>query len=568
MSTRPRRRTDRILHEWRQSRAAQGQAIFAGPAVDDVFLTPEGQSLPLVVLLRKACEEDGLGLVLYSLQSAPEQLPRDWAALPRIRVDADPHEALTSLVEAMRAAEKPGVLILDFADLSFPASVSLDGPVAPAVKAVQQLATDAGWRAGGLSLVLIDRGGGLLGRVSSISGMHHITLDTPGRDEIRTFIERRQVSQRTTPLTLHRDLTAEHAAALAGGLLLEDVHGMALCSSPTDPVTAERLADLKGSVLERQSHGHLEVMRDGADMTDVAGMEHVKLLLRRLLACGRTNEQFVLVGPPGTGKTYCAQALAKALGIPLVALRGIMGEGLLGQAERNAELVATLLRALAPVGLFADEVDQGPLRARSASGQTSSEAYLALRATLLNLLSDAHNGISVIATSNIGSHLDPATVSRMRFLPVLFATAPELAQIVAVQARRSRIPLMGDPTKLFEAYLETGRVLDGRSTQRILDKALMLAHENGSDQVTPIHLEHALRRKLGNDLTDGALYSTLDALLMADDGDSLPWRAAEILGQPVHVPRYLRDYVHDNGELDVDRARATMTDLRSRGVYA
>ena len=103
-----------------------------------------------------------------------------------------------------------------------------------------------------------------------------------------------------------------------------------------------------------------------------------------------------------------------------------MGEGLLGQAEQNAELVASLLRALAPVGLFADEVDQGPLRARSAGGQTSSEAYLALRATLLNLLSDPSNGISIIATSNVGSHLDPATVSRMRFLPVLFATAGEV----------------------------------------------------------------------------------------------------------------------------------------------
>ena len=96
----------------------------------------------------------------------------------------------------------------------------------------------------------------------------------------------------------------------------------------------------------------------------------------------------------------------------------------------------------------------------------------------------------------------------------------------------------------------------------------MIASEGGSSVVTDVHLAHALHLKLGNDLTDGALYSTLDALLMADDSDSLPWRAAEILGQPVVVPRSLRDYVDSEGNLDVDRARATLRELRSAGVYA
>lgn len=167
------------------------------------------------MLLRKECESQGLGLVLYSLRSTPEQLPRDWCTLPEMSVNTEPDQALPALAEAMRTSGKPGVLVIDFADLTVSSAASLDGPVAPVVKAIQQLATDPAWRQGGLSMVLIDRGGGILGRVSSISGMHHITITSPDWDELRTFIERRQTSTRVTRLVLDDALAADRAATLA-----------------------------------------------------------------------------------------------------------------------------------------------------------------------------------------------------------------------------------------------------------------------------------------------------------------------------------------------------------------
>lgn len=561
-------RAEQILRDLHLARTAHDQIILTGAAIDDLFVDRGGRALPLQVLLRQLCEDHGLNMVVYSTQAAPQIFPADSIQMT-IPQDEPPADQILAAIRAVQAGRRPTVLLVDFADLLLPPGTMVEGQAGGVIQAVQEVTTNTlDWAGAGHTLVLVDRGSGIVPRVSSITGMRVVDLSAPRRAEMLHFIRGRQASQRSTPLALAPDLTDDRAASLAGGLMIRDVHGMALCSTRENPVTADQLAEAKGEVLQRQSHGTLEAMHDGAALEDVAGMEPVKLLLRRLAGLGRVSEQFVLVGPPGTGKTYCAQAVARAMGIPLVAFRGIMGEGLLGQAEHNAERAVALLRAILPVGLFFDEVDQGPLRARSAGGQTSNEAHLALRATLLNALSDPTSGISVIATSNVGSHLDPAAVSRMRFLPVLFATAPELTTILRVQARRGQVPLNSDPTDMFENYLDTGRVLDGRSTQRLLDKAHMLARERNSDTVESIDLERALASKMSNDLTEGALYSTLDALLMADDADALPWVAARTLGQPAVVPRYLREFVRADLTFDEDAARMRMSELRGRNVYA
>lgn len=128
--------------------------------------------------------------------------------------------------------------------------------------------------------------------------------------------------------------------------------------------------------------------------------------------------------------------------------------------------------------------------------------------------------------------------------------------------------LGADPTSMFEDYLNTGKVLDGRSCQRILDKAHMLAREQRKEAIEHSHMEQALGSKISNDLTRGALYSTLDALLMADDADALPWIAARTLNKPASVPPYLREFVDSDLTLNSDAVRTKLDALRQGGVYA
>src|SRR5207248_5393078 len=71
------------------------------------------------------------------------------------------------------------------------------------------------------------------------------------------------------------------------------------------------------------------------------------------------------VGPPGTGKTFFVRALSKEIGFNAVLLNlaNILG-GIVGESERNLKKFFTFARALAPVLIFIDELDQTDISRR------------------------------------------------------------------------------------------------------------------------------------------------------------------------------------------------------------
>src|SRR5258708_10596847 len=69
----------------------------------------------------------------------------------------------------------------------------------------------------------------------------------------------------------------------------------------------------------------------------------------------------LLAGPPGTGKTIIAEALARESGFNLVKMRNIQDKWI-GSSERNLGLVTNLLKDLHPSIVFADEIDQALVR--------------------------------------------------------------------------------------------------------------------------------------------------------------------------------------------------------------
>ena len=127
------------------------------------------------------------------------------------------------------------------------------------------------------------------------------------------------------------------------------------------------------------------------------------------IARGETHAQVLLLhGPPGTGKSFCARALAGELGRPLlrVAVGGLRSKWV-GQSEANLTRLFKRAEQENAV-LLLDEVDA--LVATRGDGRSAHHDDV-LSSTLLTLL-DTHDGV-VVLTTNRPQALDPALARRV-----------------------------------------------------------------------------------------------------------------------------------------------------------
>lgn len=584
MATTTKRRTLRLIDDLDHTRTSGSQVVLYGPAVHDLYVDEANRVLSLPDLIRSYCTSRNIGLLSYRMETGPlaqVTLHADGATpkagankqpsgrFIRPRDDEHPAQTISRIINDLKATAQPSILFLDYADLILRHDGPNDLGTAALIETVQALVENsAEWSRVGLQVILCDRGGGIVPRIPSQPGFKSIALDPPEAIETTVFLEKVTRPDSRHVLHLSDDLDIERASRLAGGLLLRNLAELAPLTSPSAPLTPRVLSDLKGEAIKRQSQNALDLMNDPIEFgAQVAGMPSLRLRVQDDLARG-SDIRIALVGPPGTGKTYSAQAIASLVGAPLVSFGQILGE-LLGQAENNMRRALSILRAMAPVVLFIDEADQGPLGARSSSAQTGNEAHLALRAMLFEFFGDpgAQTGIHVVLTTNVPNHLDPRVKSRFKFVPCLFATGAELGHIMKIQAKRANIELAEDLSPVMVDYINSGAVLSGRSAQELLEMAFDIALRNSERAVTSAHVEAALAGWSGNDWDIKAEYSTLASLDMLKRNDSLPWMAAEVLGEHASVPQYMRPYLDASGVPKRDEVSQRLHELDAGRVW-
>lgn len=584
MATTTQRRTLRLIGNLDHTRTSGSQVVLTGPAVHDFYVDEANRVVSLPDLIRSYCTSRNIGLLSYRMATGPlaqVTLHTDGPAstggpanqqrrrFTRSRDDEHPAQTIEHIINDLKATAQPAVLLIDYADLILPHDGPNDPGTARLIETVQSLVENSTeWRRVGLQLILCDRGGGIVPRIPSQPGFKSIALDPPDVAETTVFLEKVTRPDSKSVLHLSQDLDIERASRLAGGLLLRNLAELAPLTSPSAPLTPRTLSELKGEDIKRQSQNALDLLDDPVEFgAQVAGMPSLRLRVQDDLARG-SDIRIALVGPPGTGKTYSARAIASLVGAPLVSFGQILGE-LLGQAENNMRRALSILRAMSPVVLFIDEADQGPLGAQSANAQTGNEAHLALRAMLFEFFGDpgAQTGIHVVLTTNVPNHLDPRVKSRFKFVPCLFATGEELGHIMKIQAKRANIELAEDLSPLMVDYINNGAVLSGRSAQELLEMAFDLALRNGERAVTAVHVKDALAGWSGDDWDIKAEYSTLASLDMLKRNDSLPWTAAEILGERATVPQYMRPYVDAAGIPKRDEIAQRLQELDAARVW-
>jgi SpoVK/Ycf46/Vps4 family AAA+-type ATPase len=206
---------------------------------------------------------------------------------------------------------------------------------------------------------------------------------------------------------------------------------------------------------------------------------------------------FNFAGPPGTGKTICAEAIAHALGRRLLIVRYAEVESMwLGETPKNVSALFRLAREERAVLLF-DEADAIASKRSSRLDHGIVRESNAVVNVLLQEL-ERFDGVVIFAT-NLAANFDPAFERRIR-THVLFEMpgAAERERIWRVQMHPRLTPLADDVD--FRVLAERYEASGGDIRNAVLKAAMAAAGEAGHDAAKAIHhrhLEDGIRDVLG-----------------------------------------------------------------------
>jgi SpoVK/Ycf46/Vps4 family AAA+-type ATPase len=195
---------------------------------------------------------------------------------------------------------------------------------------------------------------------------------------------------------------------------------------------------------------------------------------------------FHFAGPPGTGKTICAEALAHALSRQLLVVRYAEIESRwVGQTSKH---VASVFRAAERQNavLFFDEADAiAGRRFSSASAGYEREANATVNVLLQEL--ERFNGVIIFAT-NLAASLDPAFERRIRTHVLFGLPGPEERERIWRSQLHQRTPLADDVDfhALAEAFPRSG----GDIKNAVLKAAQLATLEPVPDRSKQIHQRH------------------------------------------------------------------------------
>ena len=243
---------------------------------------------------------------------------------------------------------------------------------------------------------------------------------------------------------------------------------------------------------------------EGIKFDDVAGEDEAKENLTEIVNYLHDPSKYkdigasmpkgiLLVGPPGTGKTMLAKAVAGEANVPFFSMSGSeFVEMFVGMGASKVRDLFNQAKEKAPCIVFIDEIDAiGQKRSGGQYGGNDEREQ-----TLNQLLTEmdgfeGNNGVIILAATNRPESLDPALTRPGRFdrrVPVELPDLKGREEILKVHARKIKVAEDVDFSKI--ARMASGA--SGAELANIVNEAALRAVRDGRRFATQADLEESI----------------------------------------------------------------------------
>ena len=265
---------------------------------------------------------------------------------------------------------------------------------------------------------------------------------------------------------------------------------------------------------------------EGIKFADVAGEEEAKDNLKEIVDYlhnpGKYKEigasmpkGILLVGPPGTGKTMLAKAVAGEANVPFFSMSGSeFVEMFVGMGASKVRDLFKQAKDKAPCIVFIDEIDAiGKKRDGQLNGNDEREQTLNQLLTEMDGF-EGNNGVMILAATNRPESLDPALTRPGRFdrrVPVELPDLKGREDILKVHAKKIRISDDVDFNKI--ARMATGT--SGAELANIINEGALRAVRDGRRFANQADLEESIEVVIAGYQKKNSIMSDKERLIVS-----------------------------------------------------
>ena len=239
---------------------------------------------------------------------------------------------------------------------------------------------------------------------------------------------------------------------------------------------------------------------------DVAGISEAKQELEEVVEFLKSPQKFLnlgaripkgvlLVGPPGSGKTLLARAVAGEANVPFFHISGSeFVEMFVGVGASRVRDLFTRAKKAAPCIVFVDEIDAVGRQRGTGLGGSHDEREQTLNQILVEMDGfEANTNVIVVAATNRPDVLDPALLRPGRFDRQVILDLPDIRDREAILKVHAKEKPLADDANL-RVIAERTPGFSGADLANLLNEAAILAARRNQKKVTQVDCLESLEK--------------------------------------------------------------------------